>query len=174
MFRRQSRKTRRGRLKRASPNPYARTGDITSDELDAMWAGLPKAAPDRINVAGFLELRCQIEDLFEDEPDDVTPVELVVPASSPEVHLTKPESVPDMALAPAAPSGVVVERLLDAIAAAGSTTGGVGASSADVLAVALAAEAVVKDPSSPCVLRSATSVTEIEVRAKAPRSPGVD
>ena len=86
----------------------------------------------------------------------------------------KPESVPDVALAPAAPSGVVVGRLLDAIAAAGSTTGGVGASSADVLAVALAAEAVVKDPSSPCVLRSATSVTEIEVRAKAPRSPGVD
>ena len=163
------------RAPRPNTRTRARTGDITSDELDAMWAGLPKAAPDRVSVAGFLELRGQIEDLFEDEPDEVTSVApVVVPASAPEVRSTEPDSMPDLALARPAPSGVVVGRLLDAIAAAGSTKGGVDASSTDVLAVALAAEAVVKDPSSPCVLRSATSVTEIEVRSNAPRAPGVD
>ena len=75
----------------------------------------------------------------------VAPV--VVPASAPEVRSAEPDSMPDWRwLVP--PSGVVVGRLLDAIAAAGSTKGGVDASSTDVLAVALAAEAVVR-PSSP-------------------------
>ena len=140
-----------------------RAGDITRDELNEIWARVPKAdSSDRIDADGFLRLRDEIEDLFED-PDE--PLASQSPTAVP-AALDPPAVVAPPLAAPqteSAPSGAMVARLMDAIASVGSTVGGVDASSNEMLAVALAAEAVVKDPNSPSLLRSA-DMTAMEVK----------